>query len=103
MCQSVNEPAAEMNKAEDGFHLEEYKQLRTEVLSLLARLDTALQYAVIGSALVYSWIIVQGFGVLKPSPNPCLELPPVIIEVGAWIPPALVFILGCRLGLLCNC
>jgi hypothetical protein len=85
---------AELKKAEDGFHLEEYKQLRTEVLSLLTRLDTVLQYAVVGSALVYSWMIVQGFGVLKQSPCPCLKLPSEIIKIGSWIPLALVGMLG---------
>jgi len=102
LCDSLNDREAankehenvEAKKAQNAFHLEEYKQLRTEILSLLTRLDTVLQYAVIGSALVYSWIVVQGFGVLKPLSNPCLKLPSQIIEIGAWIPPALVLILG---------
>lgn len=102
LCQSRNDAEtanekreeAEAKKAQDGFHVEEYRQLRAELVSLLARLDTALQYAVVGSALVYAWIIVQGFGVLKPAPYTCFRLPPSILRVGLWIPPVFVFILG---------
>jgi hypothetical protein len=93
MDRTADEP--EKRKAEDAFHMEEYKQLRAVVLSLLARLDAVFQYAVIGSAVVYSWVVVQGFGMSKSSPSsPCFRLPQPVIHIGSLIPPVLVFIMG---------
>ena len=79
------------------FHMEEYKQLRAEGQSQLARIETLLRYSLVVSALVYAWLIVQAFG-FNVAPGgrsvPCLRLPHEILTFGWQIPPAFVVLAG---------
>jgi hypothetical protein len=82
---------AAVDKRRD-FHSEEYKQLRAEVLVLLTRLDTLLQYAVLASALAYAWICIYTFA---PSGlNKSLSLWPAIVYTALTVPPVVVGLLG---------
>jgi hypothetical protein len=72
------------------FHLEEYRQLRTELLALLSRLDTLLQYAVLASTFVYAWICANTY-VLADAHK---RLPPEIALTALALPPIAVVLLG---------
>jgi hypothetical protein len=82
-----------MNEPQLAFHMEEYKQIRGEVTTLLARLEMLLRFALIVSASVYAWLVVQSFGLLDPS-HPCLRLPPEILNYGWLIPPVFIVLGG---------
>ena len=45
-----------MTESESEFHVEEYKELRKEVLDKITKAETMLQYGVVISAAVFSWL-----------------------------------------------
>ena len=85
----------------EEFHVEEYKQLRSEVVGLLAKIDLYLRYSVLVPAAVYSWILLSAMGVHKIDVNgavvgaACLKMPLTLVSFAWVIPP--VFVLYCGL------
>lgn len=82
---------AELTKEE--FHLEEYKQLKAEVSGLLARIETLARYSLLVSAVVYSWLAVQGIAVGKDQ-HWCLKLPSEILSKAWYIPLIFTILAG---------
>ncbi|HWZ63637.1 MAG TPA: hypothetical protein VNX02_11485 [Steroidobacteraceae bacterium] len=84
-----------------NFHMEEYRQLRAEVASLLARIETLLRYSLVASAAVYAWLIAQSVGFVVDASGQsysCLRLPHELLIYGWWIPPAFVVLAGLGAG-----
>ncbi|MGE8153243.1 hypothetical protein ACQKP5_18600 [Pseudomonas vancouverensis] len=76
-----------MSDEQREFHLEEFKQLKSEISSLLARVETLFKYGLIGSAAVYTWFLTQ-FGLADSG------LSSEVLLLGFLIPPVLVFFFG---------
>lgn len=78
----------------ESFHLEEYKQLREEVKSLLGRIELLFRYSIIVSAVVYSWLALNtiGTGVFEPNKTQefCLKYPFSLVVIGWLIPVVFV-------------
>jgi hypothetical protein len=85
-------PAKPMQESEFEFHLEEYKQIRSEVASLLSRVELLLRYSLVAAASVYAWLISQSVGLSDK--GPCLRLPSSLLSYGWWIPPAFILLAG---------
>jgi hypothetical protein len=51
-----------MNAGQTGFHLEEYKQIREEVTTMITKTEQLLQYCVVVSAAVFAWLATQAVG-----------------------------------------
>lgn len=85
---------------EHEFHMEEYRQLRTEVGAQLARIEALLRYALVVSAAVYAWLLVQSVGLFGGTkPYACLRLPAQLAEIAWWIPPVFVLLAGLGAGI----
>lgn len=69
----------------EEFHLEEYKQLKAEVSGLLARIETLARYSLLVSAVVYSWLAVQGIDIGE-NQHWCQKLPSAILSKAWYIP-----------------
>jgi hypothetical protein len=80
----------------DEFHIEEYRQLRAEWLTFIGRNEVLARYGFVGAALVYSWLVSEGFG--HSLSGPCLELPREPLKWAWHIPAALTFLTGCLAG-----
>jgi hypothetical protein len=80
--------------------MEEYRQLRTEVASLLGRIESLLRYSLVVSAAVYAWLVVQSVGLETQGKVAvsCLRLPAKLLMYGWWIPPAFVLLAGIGAG-----
>lgn len=76
------------------FHLEEYKQLRSEVLSLLGRIELIFRSAIIGAAAIFSWMVSNSLGVGADISRVCLKLPPQLLLLGWLIAPIFVMCAG---------
>ena len=77
------------------FHQEEYKQLRSEVIGLLGRIEQLFRYSMVVSASVFAWLVSNSMGVLNEKPlAACLKLPPGLLWFGWLIPPAFVLCAG---------
>jgi hypothetical protein len=77
------------------FHLEEFKQIRTEVTALITKTEALLQYTVVIAAGVFSWLATQALG-QQANGALCSKLPiegPLTLH--AWfIPLAAVIVVG---------
>lgn len=89
-----------MEEKTASFHLEEYKQLRSEVVGLVAKTDLYLRYSVLVPAGVYAWILTSATGTHSaPSSNgviatsTCLKIPPELLWMAWLVPPT--FVLFC--------
>jgi hypothetical protein len=78
-----------MYASEQTFHLEEYKQIRSEVAALMTRVENLFRYSLIVAATIYAWLIVQSVG-LAPNGAACLKLPVALLRPGWLIPPVFV-------------
>jgi len=77
------------------FALESYKQIRTEVSVLLARIENLFRYAMLVSATVFAWVLTQAFGTNASDPQKyCLKLPVEALKLAWWIPLGFVVISG---------
>lgn len=47
------------------FRLEEYKQIRAEVVDQLQKIDQYYRFAILVPTGVYSWLLAQAFGIHK--------------------------------------
>lgn len=74
-----------------SFFTEEYKQMKIEVATMMARIETLMRLSLIGAAAAFSWLFTQGFGPGE-GDGWCLKLPMRILEVAWYIPPWLVFV-----------
>jgi hypothetical protein len=80
----------------DEFHLEEFKQLRDEVVSTMAKAEAMLQYAVLIAAAVFGWLVTQTLG-QQNTGELCTKLPPRDLPLSLlvwWIPCIAVLVLG---------
>jgi hypothetical protein len=76
-----------MTEQQREFHMEEFRQLKAEISSLLARVETLFKYGLIGSAAVYSWFLTN-------FAKAGLSQSPEVMFFGSLIPPVLVFFFG---------
>mgnify|MGYP000706344216 CR=1 FL=1 len=76
-----------------AFHMEEYRQLRAEVIGLLSRIETLFRYSLVVFASVFAWLVVNSFGVSE-SMKVCVKLPRPVLAFGWLIPPAFVVCAG---------
>ena len=84
-----------MQEEHRTFAVESYKQIRTEVSVLLARIENLFRYAMLVSATVFAWVLTQAFGTTSNNPaSPCLKLPAQALELAWWIPFAFVILSG---------
>lgn len=84
-----------MLKEHREFAVESYKQIRSEVSVLLARIENLFRYALVVSATVFAWLLTQAFGTTAALPaEPCLKLPARVLALAWWIPLAFVVISG---------
>ena len=77
----------------NAFHLEEYRQIRTEIATLLARIENLFRYSLVVAAAIYSWLIVQSVG-LDQGGRVCLKLPVDLLRPGWLIPPVFILLAG---------
>lgn len=82
------------------FHAEEYKQIRSEVVALLEKVDQYYKFIVLVPTGIYSWLIATSMGTqvsaaLPTSATACLKIP-LALAILAWLIPPM-FILGCGL------
>jgi len=82
-----------MDKREDEFHLEEYKQIRTEVSGLLARIEQLFRYSIVVSATVFAWLLSTTLGA-KSLAEACLKVPQVFAKIAILIPSTFLLIAG---------
>lgn len=82
-----------MSDPKQAFHLEEYKQLRTEVASLLGRIELLFRYALVVTATVSAWLIVNSVGV-KVGTDVWVKPPTALLTMGWLISPAFIFCAG---------
>ena len=82
-----------MDRKEDEFHLEEYKQIRTEVTGLLTRIEQLFRYSIIVSATVFAWLLSSTLGA-KSLTEACLKVPQIFAKFAILIPSTFVLIAG---------
>jgi hypothetical protein len=75
-----------------SFHLEEYRQIRSEVVGQLARIEGLARGSVVACAVAYSWLVSESLGVEGKPPTDCLRLPQEMLVFAWWLPPALVLV-----------
>ncbi|VVN23554.1 hypothetical protein [Pseudomonas fluorescens] len=66
------------------FHIEEFKQVKSEVTALLARIEALVRYSILVSAGVYSWLITSAFD--YDATGICYKIPKDLIIYGGYIP-----------------
>lgn len=76
------------------FHLEEYRQLRGEVVGLLGRIELLFRAAMIVAATAFAWLVLNSLGVKEPKAMSCLKLPRELLVFAWLIPPTFVLCTG---------
>lgn len=76
------------------FHLEEYRQLRTEVVGLLTRVEMLFRAAILVAATAFAWLVTNSLGVQPDHATTCLKLPRELLWFAWLIPPAFVVCAG---------
>jgi hypothetical protein len=74
------------------FHTEEFKQIKSEIGILLARIETLFKYALIGSTAIYSWTLISVTGTSEK--GVCLKIDKDLLIYITSLPPILVFCFG---------
>lgn len=82
-----------MNEAQHSFGVESYKQIRSEVAVLLARIENLFRSSLIASSAVFAWVLTQAFSVSTEA-TLCIKLPKQALLIAWWIPPAVVALSG---------
>lgn len=81
------------------FHTEEYKQIRSEVVTLVEKVDQYYKFIVLVPTGVYSWLVATSMGthtlIPASSTTACLKIP-LALAILAWLIPP-VFVIGCGL------
>ena len=84
-----------MQEHHRAFALESYKQIRSEVSVLLARIENLFRYALVVSATVFAWVLTQAFGTTShENAVSCLRLPKNALALAWWIPFSFVVLSG---------
>jgi hypothetical protein len=84
-----------MQEHHRAFALESYRQIRSEVSVLLARIENLFRYALVVSATVFAWVLTQAFGTSSSAPAvSCLKLPKDALVLAWWIPFSFVVLSG---------
>jgi hypothetical protein len=86
-----------MSHDAEAFHLEEYKQIRSEVVGLLTRIESLFRYSIIASVAVFAWLLSSGMGAASAT-EACLKLPVSLLWVGWLIPPLFIVLCGAMAG-----
>ncbi len=90
-----------MTESELKFHIEEYKELRKEVLEKITKTETLIQYSVLIAAGVYSWLGTRELTLKTTAVSS--KVSPVsdalLARLAWWIPFAFAVVLG-LLGLV---
>jgi hypothetical protein len=79
------------------FHLEEYKQIRSEVIGLLGRIEQLFRYSIVVAASVTAWLLTSTLGATAPS-DACVKIPRDFAAYGWLIAPAFVLVAGLMAG-----
>lgn len=70
------------------FHLEEFKQLKSEIAILLRRIETLIRLALFGGAAIYAWILTH----ISESSVSAVGIKSLeFLEVATFLPPVLLF------------
>lgn len=91
---AVESPPPSLTTKESEFHLEEYRQLRSEVVGLLARVELLFRAAMVVAATVFAWLVANSLGVQGDKAANCLKLPRELLWFAWMIPPAFVVCTG---------
>lgn len=70
------------------FHLEEFRQLKTEISALLARIGFLFRNSIVVSSVLYAWLLSK-VGAFSGS-NACITFPKDMAAFAIWIPPTFV-------------
>jgi len=77
-------------------HLEEFRQVKSEVSALLARVEALVRYAVLITAAIYSWLIVSSFDYDRN--GICYKIAREMISYGSYIPIVLSLLFALLIG-----
>lgn len=83
-----------MTPSEVDFHLEEYKQIRDEVTSLITKTEQLVQYCVLIAAGVFTWLTALSFGMDESGPCSKVPVSGDIAQQVWWIPAGAVLVVG---------
>lgn len=86
-----------MTESQVTFHLEEYKQIRAEVIGLLGRVEQLFRYSIVVTASVTAWLLTTTLGASKANVA-CVKVPRDVAALGWYIAPAFVLIAGLMAG-----
>lgn len=87
----------ELNEPSRTFHMEEYKQLRSEVIGLLARIELLFRYSMIVAASTFAWLLSNSMAAsvtANGAISACLKQPSLLLVFAWLIPPTFVFCAG---------
>ena len=79
-----------MSPDQKAFHSEEYKQIRSEVVGILARIESLFRYSIVVVASVSAWLVSNSLGLTGTAAEVCLKLPRLLLMLGWLISPAFV-------------
>lgn len=77
-----------MEQNQHCFHLEEYKQIRAEGASLVARVESLFRYSLVVAATVYAWLFVQMKSYFCGAAAATADL--ILLRSAWWLPPSFV-------------
>lgn len=70
------------------FHIEEFRQLKSEIAALLLRIGSLFRYSMLSSTLIYSWLLTTITGLSND--GICLKISAEFAMYAAFIPPLYV-------------
>jgi FtsH-binding integral membrane protein len=76
-----------MNADQRDFHVEEFRQIKAEISTLLERVASLFKYGLIGSAAIYAWFLTR-------LAEPTFQKMPELFLYASLIPPMMVFFFG---------
>ncbi|VVP24281.1 hypothetical protein PS862_04018 [Pseudomonas fluorescens] len=71
-----------------AFHMEEFKQLKSEIGTLLQRIETLIKFSLFGGVAIYAWILTN---VPKSGATGSSSQSVEFLVAAAYLPPALLF------------
>ncbi|WP_247256442.1 hypothetical protein [Pseudomonas moorei] len=71
-----------------AFHIEEFKQLKSEIGVLLQRIETLIKFSLFGGVAIYAWILTHA----PKSAAGSTSLTVDFLVAAAFLPPALLFL-----------
>lgn len=73
-----------ITETQKTFYLQEYKKLSDELAWMMNHANSLLQYVILASAAVLTWIFTQSIGVAEN--HFCYKIPKNIVDLVLWIP-----------------